>query len=346
MAGQRSFLLVGDSKLVSYKNLAAMGAAQVTFVEPASKSYVAVEVLADCDITRAIDAGYVPERNSRAAKTVEAVSYRVYEDTMVIAGPRKADPVVDVRRVFVWSSGNAGAAVTNRARKLDRAAGDLGRVEAGLGGRFHNTADKVRAKVAAIGADRRVGAYLISDIGTDEAGRPTLAWRWDQTALDAEAAADGWYALLTNLSADEADIAEVLHRCRSPTFQPPSSTAQPETYASLSITAKTSFSERTRIINRLRWHLYELDPTWEPPTRSFDRAKTLDGARVRLAHRDGTVARLARSLVERCSPHLRRFLARLPMSAASSPKTPSLATTEPLHCLYGPRTIPASASAG
>jgi transposase len=131
---------------------------------------------------------------------------------MVIAGPRKADPVVDLRRVFVWSSGNAAAAVTNRARKRDRAADDLARVHAGLGGRFYNTADKVKAKVAAIGRDRRVAAYLSVDIGADEAGRPTLAWSWDHTALDAEAASDGWYALVTNLDATTADAAEVLAR--------------------------------------------------------------------------------------------------------------------------------------
>jgi transposase len=29
-------------------------------------------------------------------------------------------------------------------------------------------------------------------------------------------------------------------------------------------------AERTRIVNRLRWHLHELDPTWDPPARSFD----------------------------------------------------------------------------
>jgi transposase len=212
MADTRTFLLVGDSKLVSYTNLAAMVAAEVTFVAPASKLYVAVEVLAGCDMARTVDAGYMPERTSRSAQTVEAVSYRVYEDTMVIAGPRKADPVVDLRRVFVWSSGNAAAAVTNRARKLDRAADDLARVHAGLGGRFYNTADKVKAKVAAIGRDRRVAAYLSVDIGADEAGRPTLAWSWDHTALDAEAASDGWYALVTNLDATTADAAEVLAR--------------------------------------------------------------------------------------------------------------------------------------
>jgi hypothetical protein len=212
MAGERSFLLVGDSKLVSYKNLAAMVAAQVTFVAPASKSYVAIEVLAGCDITRAVDAGYVPERASRAAKSAEAGRYRVYEDNMVTAGPRKADPVVDVRRVFVWSSGNATAAVTNRARKLDKATAELGRVQAGLGGRFYNTVDKVRAKVASIGRDRNVSAYLLAEVATGPTGAPTLVWSFDQAVLDAEAASDGWYALLTNLDHEHADTAEVLRR--------------------------------------------------------------------------------------------------------------------------------------
>jgi hypothetical protein len=212
MAGERKFLLVGDSKLVSYKNLAAMVAAQVTFVGPASKSYVASEVLAGCDITRTVDAGYVPERASRAAKSAEEEPYRVHEDRVVIAGPRRADPVIDVRRVFVFSSGNATAAVTNRARKLAKATDELGRVHSGLGGRFYNTVAKVGAKVAAIGADRRVAAYLIAEIGTDETGRPTLSWSFDPVALDAEAASDGWYALLTNLDPDEAGTAEVLRR--------------------------------------------------------------------------------------------------------------------------------------
>jgi hypothetical protein len=208
MTAERKFLLVGGSKLVPYANLAAMVAAGVTFVAPAPKSYVNAEALAGCDITRAIDAGYVPERASRAAKSTEAVTYRAYEDTMVIAGPGKAGPDLDVRRVFVWSSGNATAAVTNRARKLAKAADELGRAQAGLGGRSYNNV----AKVAAIGADRRVAAYLIAQIGTDETGRPTLTWSFDHTVLDAEAASDGWYAVLTNLGPDDAGTAEVLRR--------------------------------------------------------------------------------------------------------------------------------------
>jgi transposase len=59
--------------------------------------------------------------------------------------------------------------------------------------------------------------------------------------------------------------------------------------------------ERTRIISRLRWHLHELDPGWEPKARSLDRPATWDQVRARLEGVGGTVARLARDLVKRCA---------------------------------------------
>lgn len=59
-------------------------------------------------------------------------------------------------------------------------------------------------------------------------------------------------------------------------------------------------AERTRIINRLRWHLHELDPSWDPPARSFDRAKTVAQITANLAGQAGTVARLAGRLLQRC----------------------------------------------
>ncbi|MDO3398129.1 IS110 family transposase [Nocardioides sp. Root140] len=59
-------------------------------------------------------------------------------------------------------------------------------------------------------------------------------------------------------------------------------------------------AERTRAINRLRWHLHELDPAWAPPARSLWRAKHLKAILQHLTREDGTVARLARGLVERC----------------------------------------------
>jgi len=59
-------------------------------------------------------------------------------------------------------------------------------------------------------------------------------------------------------------------------------------------------AERTRVINRLRWHLHELDPAWEPPARSMWRPKNLTSIIERLTGLDGLVARLAHTHVERC----------------------------------------------
>jgi len=58
--------------------------------------------------------------------------------------------------------------------------------------------------------------------------------------------------------------------------------------------------ERTRVICRLRWHLQELDPSWEPKARSLDCISTLDQVAARVHGLKGTVARLARGLIERC----------------------------------------------
>lgn len=57
-------------------------------------------------------------------------------------------------------------------------------------------------------------------------------------------------------------------------------------------------AERTRMISRLRWHLHELDPGDEP--RSLNRLRSLDTLAARLEGREGTVARLARELTDRC----------------------------------------------
>ena len=54
--------------------------------------------------------------------------------------------------------------------------------------------------------------------------------------------------------------------------------------------------ERTRQINRLRWHLHELDPTWDPAARSLTRFKQLDAISERVASVHGIVARLAAEL--------------------------------------------------
>lgn len=59
-------------------------------------------------------------------------------------------------------------------------------------------------------------------------------------------------------------------------------------------------TERTILCNRLRWHLHELDPGLQVPSRGLRRYCILDDLAARLAQFDGLVARIAGELVARC----------------------------------------------
>ena len=84
-------------------------------------------------------------------------------------------------------------------------------------------------------------------------------------------------------------------------------------------------AERTRIQNRLRWHLHELEPGWEIPAGALDRAVWLDAVTARLAAHQGIVAELAGELVARCrelTARVKELERRLDQLVA--PLTPSL----------------------
>lgn len=213
LAGPRRFLLVGDSKLLSYPNIAAMTEANVGFLGPASKAFVPAAVLAACDYAAAAPAALTAARDAARPEDRRG-HFRVAEDTMTVAGPRKKDPVYTVRRVFVHSTASAQGAAVSRDQKLARAAADLGRLQRGAGGRCYKTAPKITARLAAIARDRHVGDYLRTEITADSSGKPVLDWHFDQDAITAEAAADGWYALLTSLPPD-ITAAQVLARYKN-----------------------------------------------------------------------------------------------------------------------------------
>jgi transposase len=212
MCAERSFLLIGDSKLVSFDNLRQMIAAGVTFIAPASKLYVSTEVLAGCDFDAAVPVDYVARRDK--TKPAEGRGrYRVLEDAWVMPPPSKVKGSgLELRRVFVWSSADADAAAKARSNKLERAREDLEALTRGLGGRHYATPDAVQARLTTIASKRRVGDYLRTTIGVDGAAKPTLVWHFDQDALDAQAATDGWYCLLTNLDPDQVTAGDVLAR--------------------------------------------------------------------------------------------------------------------------------------
>jgi transposase len=211
MARPRQFLLIGDSKLVSYGNVAAMIEAGVGFIAPAAKAYTPATTLAALELDSATEVDYVADRDAGTPAANRGL-WHVTEDTMTLAGKLKRDPLLTLRRVFVHSTARAHAAATARARKLDRARGDLDRLVRGLGSRHYPTQKAVTERVTAIGRARRVVSYLKTEAGTDpDSGKPTLVWWFDQAAINAEAATDGWYALLTTLPA-AISASEVLIR--------------------------------------------------------------------------------------------------------------------------------------
>ena len=68
--------------------------------------------------------------------------------------------------------------------------------------------------------------------------------------------------------------------------------------------------ESTRALNRLRWHLHDIDPELAPPARALRHQHVLRSLAARLARREQTVrVRLARELVRRCAALRRELLA-------------------------------------
>jgi hypothetical protein len=212
IAGPRPFLLVGDSKLISYTNAAAMAAQGVGFVAPLGAARVPAGLFAALPPQAGTAVEYTAGRDAGKPAAARG-SYRVLEDGgMDLPGPRKADPPVHLRRILVYSTANAAGAAKARARKLASATEDLNRLVRTAGTRFHPTADAVAARVKAITTKRRAGAYVRTAITCDADGKPALSWHFDQAAIDASAAADGWYALLTNLAPGQASPGEVFRR--------------------------------------------------------------------------------------------------------------------------------------
>ncbi len=108
MASAKRLLMVGDSKLISYDNLRAFAKAGVGFVAPLPAARLPETEAASFDLAaaeaEAVD--YVPVR-AADRPTAPRESYRVFEDVYQLAGPRKSDPPVTVRRILVHSTGNA-----------------------------------------------------------------------------------------------------------------------------------------------------------------------------------------------------------------------------------------------
>jgi transposase len=196
IAGPRRFLIVADCKLVSWANVTALCAAGVEFTAPLPAARVADGFYAGLDLGEARVVEHVPVRAENIPADRRDL-YRVLEDTVTLAGPRKKDTPVTLRRILVHSTGNAAGQQQARDKRLAKAAAELDKLAAGAGGRYYNTAEKICARAGVIARTRRVAKVLHTTTGTrPDTGKPTFTWWFDTEALAAEAAADGWYALL------------------------------------------------------------------------------------------------------------------------------------------------------
>ena len=103
----------------------------------------------------------------------------------------------DLRAAYIWSSEEAASVRDARQRALDKAEEALSRVRNGLGGRYYKKRKQVDAKVAQILTGQAAG--LINVTTGTKAGKPTLRWQRDESAIAAASDLDGLYALATNL---------------------------------------------------------------------------------------------------------------------------------------------------
>jgi transposase len=88
-------------------------------------------------------------------------------------------------------------------------------------------------------------------------------------------------------------------------------------------------AERTRCLNRLRWHLHELDPVMDSSAGDLTAVKNLDALAGRLASRGGLVAEIALELVARCREiTLRERVLERRIAQLIAPLAPSLLELE------------------
>lgn len=207
-AAVRGFLMIGDSKLISYDNLTALAAAGVEFIAPLPASATAPAVFAALDPATAHPVEYVPVRVADRP-ALERPDYRVLEDSHTLTGKRKSDPPITVRRILVYSAGNATAQAKARDKRLAKARAELENLARLAGSRHYPTREKIAAKIGVIAKARRVTDVLRTEITDGPDRKPTLAWHFDQDVLAVQAKADGWYALVTNQDPATADAAAV-----------------------------------------------------------------------------------------------------------------------------------------
>lgn len=207
-AARRSdFILVGDTKLISRRNMLAACAAGVRFCAPAPASADLDQAFRAIPPQQFRPLPYTSEREERKPPQERTV-YLGTEQPWILSD-RKGQTYT-LRRIFIISSEEQAACRRNRQRQMERAEAEFRRLRGNLGTRWYDTADKVQTQVNRILRERRVASLYRIQVGDPVDGKPTFTWERDEAALAEAEALDGFYVLLTNLPADAYDTTAVL----------------------------------------------------------------------------------------------------------------------------------------
>jgi transposase len=203
-------VVVADSALGRLGNLCAADRAGMKFVVPLRADTGFIDHFVDHvghDALRPLR--YVSQREQHLP-AARRTRYRGVLRDWDIIDPATRTPA-RLRVAFIHSSEEQASVADARQRALDKAEAALTKIANGLGGRYYKTLEQVDTKIAKI-LHPKIAPLLKVTTGTDQAGKPTIAWTRDQTAIDTAAATDGIYALATNLQGADLRAVHVLRR--------------------------------------------------------------------------------------------------------------------------------------
>ena len=187
-------LICADSALGHFKNLCEADRAGLRFIVPLrADTGFAQRFVSEVGHKALTPLRYVSQRDRRLPAR-KRPCYRGALRTFPFGDPEQAR---SFRVLYVWSSEEAGSVAQARERALSKAEEQLRRIRNGLGRRFYRTKEQVEAKLSTI-LPPELRKLLVVQTGA-RAGKPTLRWHRDTSAIAEEARLDGIYALATNL---------------------------------------------------------------------------------------------------------------------------------------------------
>jgi transposase len=204
------FALLGDSKLLSAPNRAALVAAGVGYTAPLARTPELDAAFLAIPAGSLTPLEYVSARE-RTKPPAERTTYHGYDSAAAVTMPdgNGGQRPHGVRRLFVLSSEEQAASQRNRDRQRARAEAEVAKVLRLVGSRWYPTAERAAAKIETI-LERRHLRELYAVTVAQENRHPMVACELVPTALARAEALDGYYVLETTRNAAEADATAVL----------------------------------------------------------------------------------------------------------------------------------------